>query len=187
LDSKLERPGERPIADMRHPRLFQWALAHRGHLIWAACTLVQHWVAEGRPRPKDVPSMGGFESWVETLGGILEAAQIEGLLANREYLYTQVDEGLDAWRALILGWWKRYGSDEVSTQQLMKLIEELGIDWDWGQSTDERGRRSSLGQALGGARLGMVAWDLQLRRSDKRVHNAWMWHLAAVGPHTPER
>jgi CheY-like chemotaxis protein len=98
---------------------------------------------------------------------ILEAADIGGLLKNGDRLYERGDETLDNWRALVIAWWRRYGSDDVSTAQLLALIEELGLDWDWGEARDDQGKCVRLGRALGGERFEMVFEDLQIR--DMRI------------------
>ena len=54
--------------------------AHRGRLIWACLTLVQNWIAGGRqPGRYDKAS---YSAWARTMGGILDAANIKGFLAN---------------------------------------------------------------------------------------------------------
>ena len=47
---------------------------------------------------------------------------------------------------------------------------------------------SAEGQAAGyGGRDGLVLDDCQIRRSQRKRHGSWLWHLAPVGEHTPVR
>jgi hypothetical protein len=47
LDANVERPAERK--GFRHPNLLAYARGNRGQLVWACLTLIQAWVAAGRP------------------------------------------------------------------------------------------------------------------------------------------
>jgi hypothetical protein len=101
LDSGLEYPEEG--RRFRHPDLLAWARERRGELIWAALTLARAWIAAGQPAP--ARKLGGFESWSEVVGGILEHASIGGFLGNLEELReagqdtSQADFLRGAWAA----------------------------------------------------------------------------------------
>ena len=47
IDPKCSRPWERK--DFKHPKLRLWADQHREELVWASLTLIQAWVAAGKP------------------------------------------------------------------------------------------------------------------------------------------
>ena len=87
LDAKVARPEER--SDFRHPDLAGWVRHEHGRLVWALLTLVQAWIAAGRP--KGGVTLGSFESWARIIGGILEVAEIPGFLQNRAEVYEQSD------------------------------------------------------------------------------------------------
>ena len=87
LDSGVEKPWQRQ--GFRHPKLRYWARQHRGQLIWAALTLVQAWIAAGKPAGQQ--SLGSYESWAEVVGGIQEVAGIPGFLGNLDKVYGEAD------------------------------------------------------------------------------------------------
>jgi putative DNA primase/helicase len=64
LDSGEDRPWLRN--NFRHPDLKAWAREHRAELIWACLTLIQAWIAAGKPEGKIV--MGSFERWSKVMG-----------------------------------------------------------------------------------------------------------------------
>ena len=78
LVPKEEHPEHR--TGFRHSDLKGWVREHRGELLGAAYTLWRHWIAKGRV-PADV-TLGSFEHWARTIGGVLKAAGIEGFLAG---------------------------------------------------------------------------------------------------------
>lgn len=77
----------------RHPDLPQWVREHRGELLAAAFTLWRNWLANGR-HEADV-TMGSFERWARTIGGVLQQAGIAGFGTNTtEWLsYSEDDNG----------------------------------------------------------------------------------------------
>ena len=100
------RPWER--TDFRHPNLRRWAREHRGELIWANLTLIQAWIAAGKPHGEQI--LGSFESWAEVMGGILMVAGISGFLTDREDVYADVqDEGAE-WQKFVPVWWSNFSN-----------------------------------------------------------------------------
>ncbi len=95
----VTRPGQR--TGWRHPHLLRWASERQGEITAALLTLVQAWIADGRPVPEDLPVMGGFEDWVSVLGSILAYHSIGGLLSNQDDLIDTLDEEGSAWSGLI--------------------------------------------------------------------------------------
>ena len=119
IDPKLDRPWER--SGFRHNPLLPWVAAHRHELVWALLVLAQHWVATGRPAWHEA-RMGSFESWAETVGGILAAAGIEGFLAKRLELYAVLDPESEEWRAFVAAWHAPYGLRPVAVRDLAGLV-----------------------------------------------------------------
>jgi hypothetical protein len=139
LDAKMERPFERH--NFRHEGLFAWTRDHRGDLIWAALVLARAWLAAERPSGQR--SLGMFESWARTVGGILNLAAIPGFLENTSQLYETADEEGALWRALFSAWWEKYGETPVGVTDLF----ELAGDFDLGSGT-ERSQKTRLGKLL---------------------------------------
>ena len=79
LDAKLSRPWERQ--DFKQKNLRNWVSQWRGDFLAAILTIGRAWFIAQKPEPKKpLPVMGGFESWIEIIGGILSFAGIEGFL-----------------------------------------------------------------------------------------------------------
>jgi hypothetical protein len=98
LPSRLVPDTDHPEhrTGFRHPDLPQWVREHRGELLAAAFTLWRNWLARGRPEA-DV-TMGSFERWARTIGGVLQQAGIKGFGTNTtEWLsYSEEDNGWPA-------------------------------------------------------------------------------------------
>jgi putative DNA primase/helicase len=80
LDAQVEFPEERD--GFTHPHLLAWARSRRGEFVWAALTLARSWIVAGMPDPTVGRHFGGFEDWVHVVGGILEHADLGGILGN---------------------------------------------------------------------------------------------------------
>jgi putative DNA primase/helicase len=148
LDSRTDAPWER--TGFRHKNLLRWVQEHRGELVWAALVLCQAWIAEGRPPGEQ--TLGMFESWAETLGGILQVAGVSGLLANAMTFRQQAADTSGEWRAFVAAWWTRFGGEAVGVKDLFQLVtEEKLLDAVLGDK-GEVSQRIRLGRALGKAR-----------------------------------
>lgn len=55
----------------KYPHLNAYIKEHRRELMTAVLTLVQAWIAAGRPLPRDGMPTGGFEQWYKCVGGVL--------------------------------------------------------------------------------------------------------------------
>jgi len=113
LEANVERPWER--RGFKHENLRGWVQRHRGELVTALFTLVQKWLADGRPRD-DYVILGGYEEWVRVIGGILKVVGIDGFLGNAKVLYEQLDIDRRAWVEFFNVWAEQFGAyDEASS------------------------------------------------------------------------
>ncbi len=144
LDAKTDSPCERTA--FRHPFLMRWVKERRGDLVAAALTLCQAWIDRGRPAGN--VTLGMFESWAQTLSGILEVAGVPGLLANAREFRLQRSSRSDEWRSFVAVWKEKLGNAIVGAAQLLQLAtDEQLLDSVLGDKKD-RGQRVALGRAL---------------------------------------
>ena len=139
----MERPDERE--NFQHD-LPDWGLEHRGILIHAALLLVQAWIARGKPMGTEV--MGSYESWAQTLGGILKVAGVDGFLTNAAEKRSATDDDATEWKALCEKWFEKYESETVKTTELFPLAKENELFFWLMTSESETGNRQKFGRAL---------------------------------------
>src|SRR5262249_46640828 len=142
LDTGMERPWLRN--GFRHENLRQWCDDNRDLLVWAAHTLIQAWIAAGRPRPTAKP-LGSYDSWSFVIGGILENALIPDFLGNLEEFYEAADADGEMWRSLIGMWAQRFGEREVGAIDLFPLAVSLG---EFDVHGSEQAQRVAFGKQL---------------------------------------
>ena len=144
LDARVDQPWRRD--GFRHPDLMGWVRANRARLVAACLTLCRAWIVAGRPRGKR--SIGSYEGWAQTLGGVLDVAGIEGFLGNLDEMLAASDGEGAVWRAFIETWWDRFGTAEVSTSDILgyAIAAEPALPI---SAKDQQGQRIRLGKALG--------------------------------------
>ena len=158
--------------DFLHPNLLEWVDHNRKWLIWAGLTLIQNWLAAGRPHPSGKP-LGSYQSWSSVIGGILEQAGIGGFLSNLEEFYEIADHEGTILRRLFASWVDKFGTKEVSTADLLPLAIEIdGLDI---RGRDEGSQRKSLGRKLAKQRDRVIG-DYRLVQSGTE-HRAGRWQL----------
>jgi len=174
LDAHTDQPWRRD--SFRHPDLMVWVRVNRGRLVAACLTLCQAWIVAGRPRGGR--SIGSYEIWAQTLGGVLEVAGIEGFLGNLDEMMAASDSEGGAWRAFVQTWWDRFGTAEVTVSDLFGHARMADPPLPFG-GKEEHAQRISFGLALRKLR------DRSIRISGRTVHvrpaatahNAQRWRL----------
>jgi putative DNA primase/helicase len=155
LNAKMPDPTTR--TGFRHA-LPEWAIENRASLVWAALTLVQHWVAQGQPAWKGQP-VASFEKWSRVMGGILEAAGIKGFGTNEATFRQARNVRGNAWAALVREWWHDKKSNAVSGGEIWALVQALELDGDLGlHDSRVRDARVAFGLALRAQRGRQFRW-----------------------------
>jgi hypothetical protein len=177
MDPKIDRPWLR--SGFRHPDLRGWMNENRSKLVWSCLVLIRAWFAAGRPKGKR--TLGMFDSWAKTIGGILEVAGIAGFLENLDEFYESADTEGEALRTFIGLWWEAFQEKAVGVSDLWPLaIDQAGLDL--GEKGD-RSQKTALGKKLSFARdrtyAVVTSAGSQLLRVERTgtVSRAAVWRL----------
>ncbi len=118
-----DKPRQR--TGFRHPNLEAFMAKTRERAIWYTALMVRHWMTTGANYTG--PVQGTFESYCHVVGGILEAAGIEGFLNNRNEFTSEAATSEGEWLQLVNAWFERHGESEVTAGQLNEICDELGV------------------------------------------------------------
>jgi hypothetical protein len=140
MDAGVDHPESR--TGFLHA-LPDWAHDHRADIVWACLTLIQNWIAAGRPPWSGTP-LGSLESWCRTMGGIFDAARMPGFLDNLEDFRESSDEESAMWSAFLRRWWEAYAHREVTGPELFEIARD-GLDLGTGTT---RAQQTTLGNVL---------------------------------------
>ncbi len=157
LDPKQDRAWMR--TGFKHDRVATWAKEHRSELVRAALTLIQAWIAAGRPLSRD--TLGSFEHWAAAMGGLLQTIGVTGFLGNLEEMYADADVEGAPWREFTAAWWEKFGAAETWVADLNALCERHELMGAVRGDGSPRSQESRLGRTLKGAR-DRVFGDLQV-------------------------
>ena len=178
LDAHVDQPWRRE--GFRHSDLMGWVRASRARLVAACLTLIQAWIAAGRPTGRR--TIGSYENWSRIMGGVLEVGSVEGFLGNLDEMLAAADGEGAVWRSFIGAWWDRFGTAEVGTGDLFEVAQATEPPLPLGAG-GERSQRTRLGQAFG--RLRDRVFDIEgrnLRVDGQGVYQgARRWKLVFEG------
>jgi hypothetical protein len=122
LDPKQDRPW---LRDGFKYSLRTWVPENRSRLVAASLTLVRAWIAKGKP--KGSRTLGMFEEWSATIGGILDTAGMPGFLENLDEFYELADQEGNAVRAFVATWWEKFGQQDVGVAELFPYVGDLDV------------------------------------------------------------
>ncbi len=124
LDAEVARPWERE-GIFTHPDIIAYTMSNRPALVSAVLTIIRSWILSGKKsweKPDAVKILGGFESWCNTIGGILQHADIAGFLVNQESMYEEVDQDTPVWDAFFSKWYELFGNTLVTTADISDML-----------------------------------------------------------------
>lgn len=149
LDAGMERPeqGRR----YKHADLEGWVMANRVELVSACLSLITSWQKAGMPKGEE--TIGSFESWAQTIGGILAHAGIPGLLTGLERFSEAADSETNEWRKLTDAWWQTFGQRAVNATELFNdVIKPNTLFFDLWAGRSDLSAKQRIGRALTGKR-----------------------------------
>jgi len=158
----------------KHEDLAAWTRQHRGELVAAVYTLVNAWLAAGRPKHRGT-RLGSYGSWSDVMGGILATAGIPGFLSNMVEFFLDADDIGSAWRAFLADWWDEHGPTSVAAGSLIRLAQDAGLEL----PADPSKRDAALGRDLK-KQLDNVYGDLAVRTGDRIRGKGTTYRLAAL-------
>lgn len=177
LDPRTDRPWQRTT--FKHAPLRGWVKANRARLVHALLTLVQAWIAAGKPAGGGV--LGSFENWSQVVGDILSNAGIGHFLGNSEELYETADAEGNEWREFVATWWDSYQDTWVLAKDLLELALERDLLGGTIGDKTLRSQQSRLGRALAAMRDRQFGeWRITTRRDTHSKSASYRLVLAKV-------
>lgn len=121
-----------------HDDLRGWVAENRGAIIRAILILIQNWIAQERPAFTD-RTKRSFENWARAVGGVLQAAGVEGFLDTREL--KVLDPAYAATRRFVAKWFEKHGHGAKEPADLADMAIGHALDIVEGRGEEEQRRR----------------------------------------------
>jgi hypothetical protein len=126
LDAQLAQPWLRRRSEFEHPDLIKWVQERRGDIIAAMLTIARAWVVAGKPKAKDLITIGSYESFCEVLGSILGYIKVKDFLLNLQQMYTEMDVETPQWENFLEAWHELFGDSGVTVAEVVEKLDENG-------------------------------------------------------------
>jgi hypothetical protein len=141
MNGKLT-PEELNRRVFRHPEGNTWIMETREVSIHALLTLIQNWIAKGKPEFLD-RKLTSFEDWSRSVGGVLASAGISGFLDNAKAVEADITES--AIRQLVTKWFEKYNVNRINSKDLYDLATTWESELIDGNAEDSRTKKKFVG------------------------------------------
>lgn len=119
IDAGVERPDKRE--GFKHENLEGWVIANRLTILGHLTNIVRAWSAQPFYSSH---RKGSYETFVTTMGAILENCGVDGFTANEEQLRENADDGLGATRILLSAWWEHIGFNHETARGIRDTLHK---------------------------------------------------------------
>ena len=125
IEPTMAHPESR--TDFQHPDVRGHVRQHRRLILECLLGMVENWLAAGRPKHPD--RFGGFESWSETIGGILEVNGLRAWRTNEAKWRTQADQRGAEMEAFVRAWQQAFPDQQkdVGPKALRELAKSCNL------------------------------------------------------------
>jgi len=131
--------------DFQHPDLFPFVLSRRPQVLAYVQAMVDRWLQSGKPSLGTV-RMGGFESWVAAMSGIMWLSGYKTWMQNWRGWIAEADPEGEDMKSLLAAWWGRFKNKVVPAREIIKIAKELDLFGEiLGAQRSQRGELSAFG------------------------------------------
>jgi hypothetical protein len=139
-------------------------------------------VTAGKPDAKDVPVLGGYESYARVLSGVLNYTRTGGFLANLESMYNEADTDTPQWEGFLDAWQEYVGPNPTTIAEVIGILNDKAEfratlpDSLAGKDGRDYSRR--LGNALSRKNGVRFTNGLVVEKAATKKHHAITWRVA---------
>jgi len=153
-----------------HPDLRSHVKRSRRRILSVLLGMIENWLEQGHhPHPN---RFGGFETWSETIGGILHTNCFNRWRTNEDEWRQSADPIGQEWETFVAAWWERHGKNLMTVAELMEISEDCGCFQQALNRRSERGRRVAFGTLLR-RRVDTPVGEAVIRRHGFGTHSAY--------------
>ncbi|MGZ3726420.1 MAG: hypothetical protein ACXWQQ_11500, partial [Pseudobdellovibrio sp.] len=130
LESPLAANAKRDLENFKFPNIKEWVRKNRIHILTALYSIVKNWIDSGNEMPTHKRYLPSFEGWSHTIGGIFEAANIEGFLERQDEYSEAIDDETSSMEGILNIWWEIYKDKPLRPSEILNNneIRELFVE-----------------------------------------------------------
>jgi hypothetical protein len=148
LNPAEEQPWTR--TGFKHDPIQQWAKQNRPALVRAVLVIIRSWIAAGAPQGPQ--TLGSFEGWSRTVGGMIAHLGLPGFLGDAAEFYAAADSESGEWAAFVAAWWGRHRGSPVKVTELLDLANDSDLVAFACTGASEQARKAKFGKSLNSLR-----------------------------------
>lgn len=136
---RLQPKGPNPErrTNFHYPNLWDHVSGSRRKILSCLIGMVENWIEKGRP--KGTTRIGGFESWSESIGGILHVNGFHEWMKNASDWLENSDADTIEMTHFVTVWADRLGTHWVSTGQILDAIQGTEVfEWIFSRKDPKR-------------------------------------------------
>jgi len=153
-----------------HPDLRAHVKHSRRRILSVLLGMIENWLDQGHKPHAN--RFGGFETWSETIGGILHTNCFNRWRTNEEEWRQAADPIGQEWETFVAAWWDRHDKNLMTVAELMEIAEDCGCFQQALNRRSERGRRVAFG-VLVRRRVDTPVGEAVIRRHGSGTHSAY--------------
>jgi hypothetical protein len=111
--------------DFQHSDVRAYVRGQRRTVLECLLGLVENWLAAGQPRHPN--RLGGFETWSETVGGILQVNGLRAWRTNEGQWRRQANPHGSEWESFVAAWHATFALEEVTVKDLLTLVGRIAV------------------------------------------------------------
>lgn len=176
-------PQDRDASTFRHPDLKGWTRTNRAALVTAVLTLVRAWFAAGQPCTPRGSTLGSFEGWDRTVGGIVGYAGLSGFLGEVREKRSETDFDGAYWLSHLQWLRETFGPERFTTSE----VRREGVNALGGyeappkmEDLSDKGYTRALGKAYA-SKADRWYGDLRLRKAGMGHRSTLNWTVERSG------
>jgi len=132
--------------DFLHPNLRAHVKESRRRILSILLGMIENWLAQGRPLHQN--RFGGFETWSETIGGILHVNCFNKWRTNEEEWRKSANPVAQEWEAFVQAWWEKFEREPIAVTALLEFADAEDYALARINSRTPKGRLTSFGMVL---------------------------------------
>jgi len=132
--------------DFHHPNLRAYVREQRRLVVSCLIGMVQNWIDASRPL--GVQTLGGFEEWCKTVGGILKMNGFGRWLTNAADWQTEADPKGAEMEAFVEAWAETFGTQATDASDLRQYARDEGFFTGIFAKPTEAARYTAFGRLL---------------------------------------
>jgi DNA polymerase-1 len=145
-----------------HPDLSDYIQKNRRQILGCLVGMVLNWISAGKPPGQT--TLGGFNKWASTVGGIMHLTGYKDWMGNAEAWRGKADTRKTDLRALVNEWFNKYGNSDRTASDVLAIAVELEVFSNVWSKKEGKAAVTSFGKSVLARHVNTPIGDYRIER-----------------------